>query len=103
MRYQRSDLIPHERRRAIEAAILALVLAEDWPWHVGELAKRLRLPADVIRLGTATLHADGLVVVRGEKLRGSWTAVRGDELANWQDSIKRRARLSRPGAAIPLL
>jgi hypothetical protein len=80
MRYQRSDLIPHERRRCLETAILALVLAEDWPWRVSELAERLRLPADLIRLGTATLTADALVVTSGEKLRASWTAIRGDEL-----------------------
>ncbi len=110
MHDQRSDLIPHERRRRAEAAILALVLAEDWPWRVGELAQRLRLPADVIGLGTATLHADGLVITApttsgssGEKLRASWAAVRGDELAHWGDSIKRRAHSSlAPGAAIPL-
>lgn len=109
MHNQRSDLIPHERRRHVEAAILALVLAEDWPWRVAELAQRLQLPADVIGLGTATLRADGLVIPAptgrgggGEKLRASWTAVRGDELANWHDSIKRLARMQRFGAAIPL-
>lgn len=102
MQHQRTYSLPYEQRRRIEAAILALVLTEDWPWRVGELAQRLRLPADVIGLGTATLRADGLVVVRGETLRASWTAVRGDELANWYDSNKRRVRLSRHGAAIPL-
>jgi len=110
MHHQRSDLIQHERRRYVEAAILALVLAEDWPWRVSELAQRLQLPADVIGLGTATLRADGLVISvptgRGgsdEKLRASWTAVRGDELANWHDSIKRLGRRCRvSGAAIPL-
>jgi hypothetical protein len=102
MQHQRSRSATYEQRRRVEAAILALVLAEDWPWRVGELAQRLRLPADVIGLGTATLRADGLVVVRGETLRASWTAVRGDELANWQDSIKRRVHLPRCGAAIPL-
>jgi hypothetical protein len=102
MQHQRTYSLPYEQRRRVEAAILALVLAEDWPWRVGELAQRLYLPADVIGLGTATLRADGLVVVRGETLRASWTAVRGDELANWHDSIKRRVRMQRSGAAIPL-
>jgi hypothetical protein len=102
MQHQRSDLMPYERGRRVEAAILAAVLAEDWPWRVGELAQRLRLPADVVGLGAATLQADGLLVLRGELLRASWAATRGDELANWCDSIKRRAQLHRCGAAIAL-
>jgi hypothetical protein len=102
MQDQRSDLIAHERRRCVEAAILALLLAEDWPWRPGELAQRLLLPGSLIGLGTATLRADGLVILRGGKLRASWTAVRGDELASWHDSIKRRACMPRLGAAIPL-
>jgi hypothetical protein len=91
MQDQRSYSIPFERRRCVEAAVLALVLAEDWPWHVGELAQRLRVPEDVIGLSTGTLHADGLLVVDAGKLRASWAAVRGDELANWHKSIKRPA------------
>jgi hypothetical protein len=77
---ERSDSIPYERRRCVEAAVLALVLAEDWPWCVGELAQRLRVPSDVIGLSTATLHADGLLVVDADELRASWAALRGDEL-----------------------
>jgi hypothetical protein len=89
--------------RPVEAAVLALLLAEDWPWLTGELAQRLRVPADLIAVCEATLRADGLVVVtRGGRLRASWTAVRGDELAGWGDSIKRLARMQRFGAAIPL-
>jgi hypothetical protein len=80
MQGKRSDLIPYERRRSIEAAILVLVLAEDWPWQAGELAQRLRVPEDVIGLSTATLHADGLLVAHADSLRASWAAVRGDEL-----------------------
>lgn len=89
MQHQRSDLTPHGRRRAVEAAILALVLAEDWSWRPAELAARLRLPVDVIGLGTATLRADGLVIVTraasggDERLRASWTAVRSDELLRY--------------------
>lgn len=77
---ERSHSITHERRRRVEAAVLALVLTEDWPWRVGELAQRLRVPADVIGLSTATLHADGLLVVNADELRASWAAVRGDEI-----------------------
>jgi len=80
MQHQRIDLLSYERRRRVEAAILALVLAEDWPWRASELAQRLRLPADVIGFSTATLRADGLLVPRGDRLRTSWTAVRCDEL-----------------------
>jgi hypothetical protein len=91
--------LPYERERSVQAAILALVLAEDWPWRVGELGQRLRVPEDVIGLSTATLHADGLLVVDADKLRASWAAVRGDELAGWGDSIKRRVFLPTQGAA----
>ena len=91
---------PYEDRRRVEAAVLALVLAKDWPWRAGELAERLHLPADVIGLAAATLSADGLLASDGEKLRASWTAVRGDELAGWGgDSIKRRVFLPTQGAA----
>lgn len=101
MQHQRTYFMPHERRR-VEAAILALVLAEDWPWRAGELARRLRVPVDVIGLGTATLRADGLLVSRGERLRASWTAVRGDELAGWLNTCSSRACMQGNGAAIPL-
>lgn len=102
MQHQRTYSLPYEQRRRVEAAILALVLAEDWPWRASELAQRLRVPADVIGLGTATLRADGLMVARGELLRASWAAVRGGELANWRDSNKRRVHLPRSGGAITL-
>lgn len=103
MQHQRSELMPYERGRRVEAAILAAVLAEDWPWRIGELAQRLRLPAAVVGLGAATLQADGLLVADGEKLRASWAAVRGDELAGWADSIKRLAVASLiSGAAISI-
>jgi hypothetical protein len=102
MQHQLIDLLSYERRRRVEAAILALVLAEDWPWRASELAQQLRVPVDVIGLGTATLRADGLMVMRGELLRASWAAVRGDELAGWFDSNKCRARMQARGAAITL-
>jgi len=99
MQDQRTGSLPYDRRRGVEAAVLALVLAEDWPWRVGEIAQRLRVPEHVIGLSTGTLHADGLLVVDADKLRASWAAIRGDELANWQESIIRRARLQGSGAA----
>lgn len=100
--YDQLGSFPYEDRRRIEAAVLALVLAEDWPWRASELAERLRVPTDVIALATATLRADGLLVSDDGKLRASWTAVRGDELAGWRDSIKRRACMQPQGGAIPL-
>jgi hypothetical protein len=104
MQHQRTYSMPYERRRCIEAAVLALVLTEDWPWQAGELAQRLRIPEDVIGLSTATLHADGLLVSHGENLRASWAAVRGDELLRHAakprpGSIKRRVFLPTQGAA----
>lgn len=81
--HARSNSIPYEQRRSVEAAVLALVLAEDWPWLIGELAQRLRLPVEVIQLGTATLCADGLLVVDADKLRASWAAIRGYELLRY--------------------
>lgn len=85
MQYQRTYLLPSERRR-VEAAILSLMLAEDWPWRASELVQRLGVPADVIGIGTATLRADGLIVVSGEKLRASWAAVRADDLTNGREN-----------------
>ena len=98
MHDQRTCFMPYERRRHIEAAVLALTLTEDWPWRVGELAQRLRIPEDVIGLSTATLYADGLLVVDADKLRASWAAVRGDELANWatRSNVESTCRIPRP-------
>jgi hypothetical protein len=92
MQHQRTYLLAYERRRLVEAAILTLVIAEDWPWRASELARRLRLPADVIGLSTATLSADGLIVSRGDRLRASWAAVRCDELLRQGPAISPPAR-----------
>jgi hypothetical protein len=98
MHDQRTCFMPYERRRHIEAAVLALTLTEDWPWRVSELAQRLRIPEDVIGLSTATLYADGLLVVDADKLRASWAAVRGDELASWatRSNVEFTCRIPRP-------
>ncbi|MGA2455598.1 MAG: hypothetical protein ABSG93_19000 [Solirubrobacteraceae bacterium] len=82
MQDERSSSIPYEQRQRVEAAVLALLLAEDSLWRADELASRLSLPADAIGLAVATLQADGLLVSNGDKLRASWAAVRADELAN---------------------
>lgn len=101
-----SSSFPYEERRHVEAAILALVLIADEWWSVDELACRLRLPADVVGLATMTLSADGLLTSAptgsGEKLRASWAAVCGDELASWANSIKRRVYVQAVGGEIPI-
>jgi hypothetical protein len=108
MQHQRTYLLAYERRRLVEAAILTLVIAEDWPWRASELAQRLRLPEDVIGLSTATLSADGLLVPRRDRLRASWAAVRCDELLRQgplispPDSNKCRVCLHAQEAAIVL-
>jgi DNA-binding IclR family transcriptional regulator len=105
MQHQRSDLTRHEERRRVEAAVLALMLAEDWPWRAAELARRLGLPAAAVRLGVATLRADGLVVAAttgSGKLRASWAAVRCDELVNWRTRPIVESGERNPGDAIPL-
>jgi hypothetical protein len=103
----RPTSLTYEQRRHVEAAILAFVLAADQWWSADELARRLRLPADAVRLATATLSADGLLasapIASREKLRASWTAVRGDELTGWTTSIKRRVYVQGLGGEIPLI
>lgn len=103
MQDQRSRSVPQDRVRTVESAVLALLLAEDWPWRPAELSQRLSLPIALIAVAEATLLADGLVVTREGALRASWAAVRVDELARWQDSINRPAHdaLARH-AAIPI-
>jgi len=70
----------------LEAAVLSLLLAEDWPWRRWELAARLRSPSELVGVCAARLRADGLVrdddTRRGdnEVIRASWAAVRCDEL-----------------------
>lgn len=100
--YDQPGSFPYQDRRRIEAAVLVLMLTEDLPWRADELAERLSAPTGLIALATATLRADGLLISDGEKLRASWTAVRGDEIANWHDSNERRACMQPQGAAIPL-
>jgi hypothetical protein len=102
----RPTSFPYDERRHAEATIFAFVLAADQWWSVDELARRLHFPSDLVRHATATLSADGLLtsapIGGGEKLRATWTAVRGDELMGWYDSIKRRVYVQAIGGEIPI-
>ncbi len=88
MQDERSSSSLFERTRCLEAAALALLLAEDWPWHPWELAARLRCPTALLSICVARLRADGLVrdeatrggTARAGAIRASWAAVRCDEL-----------------------
>ncbi len=85
MQDDRSDYVPYERAQQVEAAILALLLAEDWPWRVSELVERLDCLPELVRICVARLRADGLVrdeVARdgSGRIRAAWAAVRCDEL-----------------------
>jgi hypothetical protein len=71
----------------VEAAVLALVIAEDWPWRAWELAERLGVPVDVIGVCVGRLCADGLLVAHSDTFRASLTAIRGDELARCWSSL----------------
>ncbi len=84
------------------------VLAEDWPWQVGELVQRLRIPENAIGLGTATLFHRcrmGLAPVtaglqcRSETAHGMWSNNRpaGISSASAKSTIvgKRGARIPR--------
>ena len=81
MQDQRIGSLPSEQTRHIERAILALLLAEDHPWRIDELQKALGDPHGLVIICAARLHADGLLDYKGETIRASRAAVRGDELA----------------------
>jgi hypothetical protein len=84
MQDQRSGSVPYDEMRPVEAAIVFLLVAEDYPWRLGELGERVGCPADVIRICVGRLRADGLVVGNDETLRASWAAIRLDELGGWR-------------------
>ena len=85
MQDERSGSIPYERVRPLEAAILFLVVAEDYPWRLGELEARLGAPPELVRICAGRLRADGLLVGDDETVRASWAAVRLDELGGWRE------------------
>jgi hypothetical protein len=85
MQYKRSGSIPYDEMRRVEAAIVFLVVAEDYPWRLGELEARIGCPAELVRICAARLRADGLLVGDDETVRASWAAVRLDELGGWRE------------------
>jgi DNA-binding IclR family transcriptional regulator len=87
MQDQRIGAAPSQQTQRIEAAILALLLAEDHPWRVSELGKTLRQPPGLVHICVARLHADGLVTYDEQTTRASRAAVRADELGEKSDGI----------------
>jgi hypothetical protein len=85
MQDKRSGSIPYDEMRPVEAAIVFLAVAEDYPWRLTELAERVGRPAEVVRICVARLRADGLLVGDGETVRASWAAIRLDELGGWRE------------------
>src|SRR5271167_1069654 len=85
MQDQRSGSVPYDEMRPVEAAIVFLLVAEDYPWRSAEPGERVGCSADVIRICVGRLRADGLVVGDGETVRASWAAVRWDELGGWHE------------------
>jgi hypothetical protein len=80
MQDKRTGSVPATQTKRVERAILALLLAEDHPWRLGELQKRLAHPMALLRICAARLDADGLIEHDGETLRVSRAAIRADEL-----------------------
>jgi hypothetical protein len=85
MQDQRSGSIPYENMRPLEAAIVFLLVAEDYPWRLRELEARLGCSAELVRICVGRLRADGLLVGDGETVRASWAAIRLDELGGWRE------------------
>lgn len=85
MQDERSGSIPYERVRPLEAAIVFLAVAEDYPWRLGELEARLGASRDLVRICVGRLRADGLLIGDDETVRASWAAVRLDELGGWRE------------------
>ncbi len=83
--------VPYDRMRSVEAAVLSLLLAEDWPWQPWEVARRLGVSVDLVGICTGRLRADGLVLARGGAVRASLAALRCHELLS-----RRRAVSPRP-------
>jgi hypothetical protein len=85
MQDERSGSVPYDDMRRVEAGIVFLLVAEDYPWRLGELEARLGCPAGLIGICVGRLRADGLLVGDDRALRASWAAVRLDELGGWRE------------------
>jgi hypothetical protein len=85
MQDERSGSVPYDQVRRVEAGIVFLLVAEDYPWRLAELEARLGCPAELVRICAARLRADGLIVGDDETVRASWAAVRLDELGGWRE------------------
>lgn len=82
MRDERTCSISHDQARRVEARIVALLIAEDWPWRDHELARRVDAPLALVRASVARLQADGLATVDEQgRARASRAALRANELA----------------------
>ena len=68
-----------------------LVVAEDYPWRLGELEAKLGLSPELVRICVGRLRADGLLVGDDEAVRASWAAVRLDELGGWRELCSGRS------------
>ncbi len=90
MQDERSGSIPYDEVRPVEAAIVFLAVAEDYPWRLGELAARLGASPELVRISVDRLRDDGLLVGAGETARASWAAVRLDELGGWRELCSER-------------
>lgn len=80
MQDERSCSIPAAQTDRIERAIVALLVAEDRPWRVGELGKKLGYSPSIITGCVARLHADGLLDRDGDAVRASRAVIRVDDL-----------------------
>jgi DNA-binding GntR family transcriptional regulator len=80
MQDQRITSAPSTETKRIERAILALLIAEDHPWPLSDLQKRLGHPPRLVQASIARLQADGLLTEEGRNIRASRAAIRCDEL-----------------------
>ncbi len=85
MRDERSSSVPYDNMRRVEAGIVFLLVAEDYPWRLAELEARLRCSEELFGICVARLRAVGLLVGDDGALRASWEAVRLDELGGWRE------------------
>jgi hypothetical protein len=80
MQDERTCSIPAAQTDRIERAILALLIAEDHPWRVDELEKKLGYAPGLVAGCVARLHADGGLDRAANRVRASRAAIRVDDL-----------------------